>query len=336
LTDTELASAGQLLLTNGAYREAKGELAQSVKLRPDDPGTWAQLAYAQFKIGEPKAALVSALRAKSIRDTADVESLLGDIYEASDDSVASAQCYQTAIAMAPQQESFRLALAVELMQHQTFAPAIDLLKIAALEFPNSSRVQTALGLAYYLADDDHLAVEALLNAIRLDPAPDIPRRYLGEIALQQSADPEVTVVQELCGYADAHPTDPRANAVCGGLQSRGSAAPEWPAILKRLKASALAAPHSAFEQCTLAKALDEAREEQGTRQALETCARLDPDSVEAHFRLARLYRRLGLMQLSRRQVELRAFAEQRQTQANSERYQRVTKFLYTLRPPAEP
>ena len=94
--------------------------------------------------------------------------------------------------------------------------------------------------------------------------------------------------------------------------------------------AAKAAPGDALARCEYAKALAQVNELQQARTGFEACVALDPDSVEGHFRLARVYRQLGLMQLADQQAALRSAAEQRQSAANELRYKNATEFLVSL------
>ena len=60
----------------------------------------------------------------------------------------------------------------------------------------------------------------LLEATRIAGKDGLAPRYLGEITLQDSATPDPAAVEQLCGFADSHPTNKTANALCGGVLLR--------------------------------------------------------------------------------------------------------------------
>ena len=326
-------SAGEMLLQHGKYAEAAADLAEAVKHVPRDAEVWAQLAYVQLKSGDISSSLRSATQAKQLDDTAELEALLGDIYEAQGDSVSAVTSYQHAIKLAPDRENFRLELVLELLKHQTFQPAILILEKSCTDFPKSARLKTALGLTYYLVDRDRDALAALIEAQKLDPSFAPARQYLGEIALAQSQTPGASVVDAVCHYADARPGDGAANAICGGLQVRIAEAkgqPPLPSTLSRLSTAAHLSSAGALAHCQYGKALEEASDWQRARVQLEACTRLDPDRVEGHFRLARVYRKLKLNDLAAKESTLRAQAERRESAENEQRYRSATRFLFTL------
>lgn len=325
---------GESLLIAREYHDAIVDLSQSVRLDPSNAEVWAQLADAQLHDRDPKGALASALQAKALRDTGELEALLGEIYESAGDNVASAQSFENAVRLSPDEERLRLALAVELIQHQTFEPAIAILKRSAIDFPQSARTRTALGLTLFLSGREQEGIDELLEAVSLDPAFAGAVRYLGEIALPARTTPQVRIIEVECRYADAHPSDSESNAVCGGLKARlaahDSATADWPLILHYLAAAARASPNSPLAHCEYGKALDERQNWPQARTELEICERLDPNSVEAHYRLARIYSRLGLTELAKSELAQRSAAAQRVAASNEAREQSVKAFLFTM------
>ena len=63
---------------------------------------------------------------------------------------------------------------------------------------------------------------------------------------------------------------------------------------------------------------------------MERCVQLDPDSPESHYRLARIYRRLGLATMASEQNAAQKEAAQRQSDANNRRTSTITRFLVLL------
>ena len=84
-------------------------------------------------------------------------------------------------------------------------------------------------------------------------------------------------------------------------------------------------------RCQLGKALEGAELWSQTRPETEACVRLDPDSPDGHYQLARIYRRLGLTVLADQQTSLQQAAALRQSEESVRRTETVTKFLVFLR-----
>ena len=103
-----------------------------------------------------------------------------------------------------------------------------------------------------------------------------------------------------------------------------------PVSLERLAVAARLAPRDPLAHCEYGKALAKSNQLSKARTELEACVSLDPDSVEGHFRLARLYRQLGLTALAKEQADRRTHAEQHESARNEERYRNATAFLFTM------
>jgi Tfp pilus assembly protein PilF len=327
-------------------KESAEEMRAALNLAPNNPALLKATAVADLvwldaqlraRAHPDLAATVADLRdlqAKGLEDTGDMEALLGEAYEALGDSVSAARSFQEAVRLSPNEERFRIALAIELMQHQTYEPALVILKRAAIDFPRSARTRTALALTLFLSGEEKQGTAQLLDAISLDPgfAPAI--HYLGEIALNQGTAPDQRTVKAECDYAGAHPADNAAAAYCGALEARlatdNPEEAEWTPILRRLGAAASRAPASALARCEYGKALYQAHEWALARTELEACVRLDPNSIEGHYRLARVYERSGAKDLARKELALRAAASERVAATNNAREESVRRFLYTM------
>jgi len=327
-------------------KESAEEMRAALSLSASDPAlinatAIADLVWleAQLKApGHPDLAATIAdlqgLKAKGLKDSGEMEELLGEAYEAVGDSVSSARSFQEAVRLSPGEERFRIALAVELMRHQTFEPALAILKRSMIDFPRSARVRTAFALTLFLSGKEQEGIEQLLEAISLDPAFTPAIRYLGDIAANQGPAPEERVVKAECDYADAHPSDDESNAYCGALEARlatnNPETADWRPILRRLALAASGSRNSSIARCEYGKALYETHDWVKARSELQSCVRLDPNSVEGHYRLARVYERLGEKDLAHKELALRAEASNRLAAANNAREQSVRGFLYTM------
>ncbi len=337
-------------------KESAEEMHAALRLSPGDPGLLEATAVAdlvwldtQLKTlpngrgsvpgdSHPDLAeTVATLRgpeAKALPETGDVEALLGEAYEALGDNVSSARSFQEAVRLSPNEERFRIALAIELMRHQTFEPALAILRQSIIDFPQSARARTAFALTLFLSGKEQEGTAQLLQAISLDRtfAPAI--HYLGEITLSQAEVPEQRVVKAECDYADAHLSDAMSNAYCGALQARVASketqAPDWAPIVRRLASASARSPNNALARCEYGRALDQAHDWGRARSELQACVRLDPDSIEGHYRLARIYERLGERNLARRELAKRVTARDKMAASNEAREESVKRFLYTM------
>jgi tetratricopeptide (TPR) repeat protein len=319
---------------------AADEMAKALELARGDRGLAFATAVAQFRAGRLDQALASAEKSKGIQDSADIENLIGDIQERRGDSLAAVHGYQTAVALAPDNEEYRLSLALELLRHHTFEPAILVLEQGSKQFPASLRMRVALGLGYFLVNRDSDATATLLGAMRLESGRAFVLDYLGDLLIDQGDTPDTGVVKEVCADADAHPDSAMAQAVCGGLLLRAQAdqadATHYDEPLARLRKAVQLAGDNATARCQLGKAFELNQQWKDARQQMEECVRLRPDSTEWHYRLSRIYVRLGLGDLAKEQDRLRAEADQKLAAQSQQRYATLARFLYALGSKSEP
>lgn len=324
----------EMLIQANLYGEAAKDFEEASRLAPDRADILFNLALARYRNGEWDAALESAQKAKALEDSGSLENLIGDLQEKRGDPLAAVHSYQAAVALEPNVQEHRLALARELLKHQTFDAAILVLEQAAELFPQSTRVKLLLGVSYYLVDRSADSIRELLQAAKLDSSDELAARYLGEITLQDSAEPRPAAVAQICAFADAHLSSKSAGALCGAVLLRVSEesadVSRKPEILRRLEHAVQIAPQEPLARCQLGRAFEWSQEWQKARLQMENCVRLDPDSPEGHYRLARIYRRLGLSSMANEQTALQQQATQRQSQESTRRTNAATRFLVLL------
>ncbi|MDP9340374.1 MAG: tetratricopeptide repeat protein [Acidobacteriota bacterium] len=324
----------EILSRANLFSEATVDFGAASVLAPDRADLLYDLALAHFRSGQFPGALENAERAKAIQDSAGLESLIGDIQEKLGNALEAVHSYQSAVTLAPSEERYRLALALELLLHQTFDAALAVLNQSAALFPNSVRVKILLGLTYYFVDRSADAIQALLEALRIDPQDETAARYLGEITLQDTSAPDPGASAQICKFADEHPRNKTAGAFCGGILLRLARDSEddsrRPEIIHRLRHAALVGPKEPVARCQLGKAFEWAGQWRQARPEMEACVHLDPDSPDGHYHLSRIYRRLGLTALADQQTTLQESAARRQSEESVRRTESVTKFLVLL------
>jgi tetratricopeptide (TPR) repeat protein len=326
-------SLAQTLARHQFYAEAARDFEDASSLAPENAGLLYDLALAQLRAGEIVPALQSAQKAKSVEDSASIESLLGEIEEKRSDSLSAVRSFQLAVDLAPGREDVRLRLGLDLLRHEAFQPALVVFKQGAELFPKSFRMRVALGLTYYFLQNSTEAVRTLLEAVTLRTNPAMAFEYLGMVQLQ-GVQPDAGAVKQLCDYSAGHPNNGESQCYCGALLARldhDRGTVPRPGALRRLRVAARLLPENGTAHCELGKALDWAHEWLPARQELEACVRLDPNSADAHYLLAGVYRRLGESDLAIKQMQLHVEAAHHMAEANSERAHALKTFLFTMR-----
>lgn len=323
-----------LLISYGRYAESIEELQKAADLDPNQASLRFNLALAQYRSGKLDDALASAEKCKSLGETAEIDDLLGDIQEARGDNLAAVQSYQAAIALSPQEEKYRLSLAVELMRHKSFAAASAVLKQAERLHPDSWRIQLALGLVEHFSGTEEAASRIFLRAVDLAPSSDTVLQYLGDIQMDQASAPDPAALAKLCQYADRHPRDGRMQYYCGGLLFRRDYASgdntHAEEVLRRLHAAGRALPESSSPHCQLEKVYRWLNRWTEALNESQACVRLDPHSAEGHYRLAQIYQHLGKQQQAQAEMKLYEAASRRMADENARRDATIKTFLYTI------
>jgi len=248
--------------------------------------------------------------------------------------LSAVKSFQSAVALAPSEEKYRLSLAVELMRHSNFEPARLVLNQGVEMQPNSWRLELALGMIEYFAGTDEGATRYLLRAAELAPEPEAALQYLGEIQMDRSSAPDAAAVAKLCEYSDREPKDGHMQYYCGALLFREgyvsgekSRADE---ILRRLHASAGLIPKDPAPHCQLGKAYRWLERWQQALGESKICARMDPDSADAHFLLAQIYQHLGQSEQRQQEMKLYEAASKRVADQNARRDATMKTFLFNI------
>ena len=199
--------------------------------------------------------------------------------------------YQEAIRLAPENESYRIALAIALIEHQAFESAIDMLKAS----PKSAKLLVLLGLAQYGHGDNAEAIDTLEKAAALEPALDSPKRCLAGIVLESAKLPSQKTMDVLCAWD---------KTVCAALQLR-RAREDGDAALEARSVATLEKEDSAVAHCALGRAYEWRNQLTRAARQMETCVRLAP-TPQRHYMLALIYRKLGDTVRAHQELELRS------------------------------
>ena len=303
----------------GEAAVAAEEMGQALALAPGDARLQTATAAAELQVGRLDDALSHAQGGSA---TAVGQALLGDIQEKRGQYVEAVKAYQRAVELAPDSEQYRMALALELVQHYTFEPAIAVLEQATPRFPKSARLRVLLGVAQYAAGRYEDAETALTEALDLDPNLEPVYGYLAQAALEAPSAPSEHTRKAICA---------REAVVCGVLKSRAARQAGDRALQAQALAELKRAPKdSAVARCELGKVYQAGAQWSEARVELEACARLD-GSPQNHYRLGLVYNRLGLVELARREMELRKQAEEKKSQDIARRQNAVQAFQYVIK-----
>ncbi len=298
---------------------AAKEMRLALALAPDDVQLQIATAAAELQAGWLDDALTHV---RAGAKTAVGQALLGDVQEKGGDYVEAVKAYQQAVALEPDREQYRVALALELVQHYSFEPAIAVLQQAAPMFPKSARIRTLLGIAQYGAGHYEEAEMALTEALQIDTDLEPVYGYLAQVALESPSAPIDPALQAICT---------RDAITCAALKSRAVRSSGDTALEERVIAELKRAPKdNAVARCELGRAYQAQHRWTEAQAELEACVQLD-GSPQNHYRLGVVYSRLGLSDKAQKEMAMRSAAEEQKSEDVARRQRAITTFQYVIR-----
>jgi Flp pilus assembly protein TadD len=208
-------------------------------------------------------------------------------FERAGDSKRAINELQEAIRSNPYQESYQFELAYILLAHQNFDAAITFLEASRRTFDKSPQIELALGVAYYGQRRFADAVDAFLRTAALAPEIQQPYIFLGRI-LQHGESRIQEITNKFAEFARANPGSYIAQFLYG--KALNAQEKDAEALLRRSIALNDKFWESHFE---LALALEQKRDFAAASKELERAVALNPKDPTVHYRLARIYDRLG-------------------------------------------
>jgi tetratricopeptide (TPR) repeat protein len=303
----------------GRADEASDEMNAALAVAPKDQGLILTAAVAELHAGRLETALAHA---RQLTNAAPAQELIGDIQEERSDYVEAAKAYQSAVALAPDREEYRIRLALEFARHYTFEPAVAVLLEGVQLFPKSARIRTLLGITQYAVRQVADAITSLTDAVELDPSLEGAWRYLSTVALDSTAAPPLQTIAALCRWNEV---------VCGAAELRRSREQNDSALrLRAMEKLRKASPENSTARCELGRAYEWSGEWREARREMEACVALEP-SAQNHYRLGLIYSALQLPDPAREQMKLREDAIVRTADENQRRNKAVQAFQYVLK-----
>ena len=266
----------------------------------------------------PKRALKVGQDALEHGESAPLHNLLGKAYAIAGDPGRGLQHLRLAVEQSPYEESVHYDLGYFHLRQQDFDAATTAFQVGSKYFDKSAALEIGLGIAAYGQRSFKTAVGHFLRAAELAPALEQPHAFLGRI-LQHAPDRMEEVVARMKIFYSDHSKTHFGPFLYGQ------------ALLAKLKASrdkaAMARIESLLRESIerngeyweshyeLGVLLEKKRDFAAAEEHLERAVALNPDSSKPHYRLARVYQRLGKAGEARRARELHKQIAERERQA---------------------
>lgn len=288
-------------------------------------------AAAEKLIAAKEYAQARSLLTKDLQtqEDAGLRRLLGDADEQLGDPVQAVRQYQRAAELDPTETNL-LRWGAEFLLHHAPDPALQIFTEGTRRFPSSSRMLTALGVAYYIRGSYEKATELLCRASDLDPHSAEPYLFLGRIA---ESEPTISgeAQEHLARFVHASPGNAQANYYYAIALTKQRSASSLADAQTYLEKAIRLDPTFAAAHLQLGILFQEGGETLQAIANLQHAVALQPDLADAHFRLAQLYRKAGEGAQSR--AELAKYQElttQANAQAERERHE-IQQFVLATR-----
>jgi tetratricopeptide (TPR) repeat protein len=296
---------GEFYAATGNYSAAIRYLGKAHAIQPDSYPNSYDLALAYLKAGNSAEARILVEQLLRAQDKPELHNLLAAILDAEGryrDAIAE---YERA-ARADPSESNVFDLANELVSRGAFKPAVQIFQYGSAKYPRSARLRIGLGVAQYSLGRYAEAVQALCQAVDINPSDTKALDFLGKMYDVSPAMAE-DVTKRLAHFAALYPQNAKANfyyALSLRKRSLEAGRKAWPEAESFLKKSTVLDPSFAEAHYQLGLLYqDEGRTEEAIHE-YETSVQLRNDLSAAHYRLALLYKRTGRSDLAKRQLAI--------------------------------
>lgn len=196
---------GEFYIQSGRVGEARPYLEKAQQIKPDSYDNGYNLAMANFMLGRRDEARQVVQDLIKIKNTGELNNLLGQIDEKDGKYVEAANDFEAAAHLDPNEDNI-FDWGSEMLLHRTYEPAITIFEEGAQRFPKSPRILIGLGLAYYSRGKYDDAIKALVAAADLNPSD--PRCYVFLSKAYNSSPLQADeVIQRFRRYAELQPNN---------------------------------------------------------------------------------------------------------------------------------
>lgn len=323
---------GEFYIGLGKISSAIPYLREAQRLKPASYNNGYDLALAELKVGmlaEAEAHIQALLK---VQETAELHSLLGDVWEKQGKFVAAATQLQRAAQMEPSEANL-FDWGAELLRHQTPEPAIPVFSRGVELYPRSWRMQAGLGVSLYMEGFNDRAVEALCRAIDIDPADSRPYFFLARVLPAVPPALVSQVSERFERYVKAQPKSAQARfyyALSLWNSAAGDAETANRAKVEALVREALALdPKFADAHLQLGIIYSEQQNYAEAVREYRRTLELNPSLYVAHYRLGQALVRLGDEAGGEQELLIWRQQRSRQEAADEKERSQMLRFIYT-------
>ena len=323
---------GEFYIQSGNIAAAIPYLEKAQRINPlaYENGYDLSLAYLETqRFGDASKQLRELVR---FQDTAELHNLLGKAEEKEGHYLQAAQEYEKATQMDPSEANI-FDWGLELLQHQTLDPAIQVFTAGAQRYPNSARMEIGLGIAFFARGYYDKAVGAFARATDLAPKDPRPYLFLGK-AYNISDSQAEGVSERLRRFMELEAGNGQARyyyamSLWKGKRTEGLS-PDLSQVERLLKDALKLDPTFADAHLQLGNLYSEQAKFPQAISEYHLAVKCDPDLAGAYYRLGQLYIRTGEKQLAQEQFKVYERLHDEQGADAERRRREIKKFIYSM------
>ncbi len=325
---------GEFYIQTGKIARAVAFLKHAQEIDPTASNNGYDLALELEQLGRLDEASEQLQQLVTLRDSAELHSLLGDVEEKAHNYVSSAREYELAAHIEPSEQNM-LNWGAELVLHQTFSPAIEVFKAGTQRFPRSAQLHNGLGIAFYGAGQMDEAAHAFLRASNLTPSDPLPLTFLGKACDGASPDLAAQIRSRLQSFITHESQSAELNyylAVCSWKGNQIDSNPELAdEIEKLLKHATTLDPNFADAYLQLGNFYSERHRYEDAILQYERALRVNGSSANIHYRLGQALGRSDNKPAAREEFAIFERLRKSESDATIKEQNQIQQFVYTIR-----
>lgn len=325
---------GEFYIQSGKVASAIPFLKHAQELDPAAYHNGYDLALALEQTGRLDDAREQLQSLISLRDSAELHSLLGEVEEKSHHYIASAAQYEQAVRMDPSEPNV-LDWGAELLLHQTFTPAIEVFRAGTQRFPQSAQLHNGLGIAFYGAGQMDDAAHAFFRASDLTPSDPLPLTFLGKACDGSSPDLATQIRSRLQSFISRGTQSADLTyylAVClwrsNQIESKSDLEMQVESLLKHTLALD---PNYADAYFQLGVLYADGGKYSDAVEQYERALKINPNAANTHYRLGQTLARLGNESRAQEQFAIFERLRKSESDATNKEQNQIQQFVYTMR-----
>ena len=294
-------------------------------------------ATAALKSGESGSGNASPSKSGD-NSPADGYRLSGDRFEASGDALSAVHAFERAATLDPSEPNY-FAWGAELLLHRAIWPAEEIFRKGVVAFPNSVRMNTALGTALFAGARYDEAAQRLCIASDLDPTTAEPYLFMGRMQLI-APDALPCVESHLSRFVKQQPTNSVAIYLYAMTVLKSQEIAPNPLAVEHAKSlfeqAVVIDPHYGDAYLQLGVLANAQHNNQQAIRYYTRAIQSTPSLADAHYRLGVLYDRTGEHEKAKQEFQLHDQIKRQQAALTEQQRRDIKQFLFAKPDTASP